>query len=482
MLKVTDLLRLPSMKQSFIVAGHDGMFNVIKKLEIMEEPFPQVLEFLAPYGFMLTNFWSMKDDKEGRLELVKNMIAARCSGLGVMPGPHLSGEIDPEIIELANDNGFPILFVDEGVRWGDVISEYGMLTNAYTMSRFDVKWNDLLDAFLDFRTDKDSKIFCQRLSNLIELPIVLSTDTVVSSENSPISVALIISRIQTAIRNIRKPMNSPITVRLTNEYFAIVQQGKKAFIAVCIKNQTLNDPSLQLFSRIAPTAIRELDKLCSSTYHENGNQILARLEDIPRYFVLIKNQSIREVEKKLSFKFVVYERNTYFNYSILIITEEVSNSHETYRIYQKIQDMVELDLFVFSSKALYQKDLIKELEPLKLIIHTLSHLKGIYSADEFPLLYILAYAPYEYKSHIFPGMESSLQFKEEEKNFLDTLRLYIVIRNMSEVACILGIHTNSVKYRLTRALRILGYEEDENIAEMASVKLLVQLELIAIET
>ena len=65
MLKVVDLLKMPSLGQSYIVAGHDGMFNVVKKLEIMEEPYPAVLEFLVPYEFMLTNFWSMKDNKEG---------------------------------------------------------------------------------------------------------------------------------------------------------------------------------------------------------------------------------------------------------------------------------------------------------------------------------------------------------------------------------------------------------------------------------
>ena len=95
MLKVVDLLKMPSLGQSYIVAGHDGMFNVVKKLEIMEEPYPAVLEFLVPYEFMLTNFWSMKDNKEGRLQLVRSMIEKRCSGLGIMPGPHLNDVIDP---------------------------------------------------------------------------------------------------------------------------------------------------------------------------------------------------------------------------------------------------------------------------------------------------------------------------------------------------------------------------------------------------
>jgi len=70
MLKIVDLLKIPSLDKSYIVAGHNGIFNIIKKLEIMEEPYPSVLEFLLPNGFLLTNFWSMKNNKGSTLKFV----------------------------------------------------------------------------------------------------------------------------------------------------------------------------------------------------------------------------------------------------------------------------------------------------------------------------------------------------------------------------------------------------------------------------
>ncbi len=52
---------------------------------------------------------------------------------------------------------------------------------------------------------------------------------------------------------------------------------------------------------------------------------------------------------------------------------------------------------------------------------------------------------------------------------------------MVDVANLLGIHSNSVKYRLSKALKQLGYEEDSMLGEISSLKLLIQLELIMIE-
>ena len=105
----------------------------------------------------------------------------------------------------------------------------------------------------------------------------------------------------------------------------------------------------------------------------------------------------------------------------------------------------------------------------------------MYSLDEFPVLYILAYAPHEYKSHIFVNRGRIELIKAEDRVFLDTLRLYLVIRNMGDVANLLGIHSNSVKYRLGKAMKLLGYQEEAVIGDLIGIKLLIRLELIVIE-
>ncbi|WP_434309941.1 PucR family transcriptional regulator ligand-binding domain-containing protein [Hominifimenecus sp. rT4P-3] len=480
MLKVVDLLKMPSLGQSYIVAGHNGMFNVVKKLEIMEEPYPGVLEFLVPYGFMLTNFWSMKDDKEGRLKLVRSMIEKRCAGIGIMPGPHLDDVIDPEIIELANQNGFPIIYVSSSVRWGNVISEYGVLTHSNIMSSLDAQLGEILNSFSDFHSEKNVGHFCREMEKLLGLPMIMSTDTVYSGDSGQINIALVISKIQAVCQESRTTLVSPISIRLDDEYLIIVYFGKRSMVATYVSNSAWNQPALQIFHKIAPAVTKELDRMCAVPFYKKNSQMIANLGETQVFLALVKRENIQNVVKELDYHYLIYEQNTFFNYCILLIPHEFKKINEIYPEYQKIIQTLSPDFFVFSSVPMDKKELQKEVEPLKYMVNTLSYLDGIYSLDELPLLYILSYAPFEHKSRLFLNMKE-LDVKEE-KAFLDTLRLYTVIRNMSDVAGLLGLHTNSVKYRLGKALKQLGYNEENVLGDMYRIKLLIQLELIALES
>ena len=69
----------------------------------------------------------------------------------------------------------------------------------------------------------------------------------------------------------------------------------------------------------------------------------------------------------------------------------------------------------------------------------------------------------------------------EERLFLDTLRLYIVLRNIGDVATLLGIHANSVKYRIAKCLKYFGYKDTNVLGDIPSVKLLILLETMALD-
>ena len=480
MLKVMDLLKMPSLVQGYVAAGHGGIFHVVKKLEVMEEPYPAVLEFLVPSEFMLTNFWSMKDNKEGRLELVRSMIEKKCSGLGIMPGPHLGDQIDPEIIELANEHQFPVLYISSSVRWGNVISEYGVLSYSQMAPSYETSLEEVLQIFSDFHADSNVGRFCREIERTLQLPVIMSTDTVYSGERQPVSVALVIARIQTICQDGRNTLVSPISLRLNDDYLAIAYFGKNSLVVTYVPNNELNQPSLQVFHKIAPVIAKELDRLCPSSYHRKSSQIIASLGESEMYLALVKRDHVREIAKELDYRYLVYEQNTYFHYCILLIPRELGENGQIYLEYQKLCEKLNPDLFLFSSVPLDKKGLQRELEPLKYMVNALSYLDGFYSLDELPLLYILAYAPFEYKNRLFSQTEQMAG--REDKNFLDTLRLYTVLRNMGHVANLLGIHTNSVKYRLSKALAQLGYEEDSLRGDVYRIQLLLQLELIALES
>lgn len=480
MLKIADLLKVPSLQYSYIAAGHDGLYNTVKTLEIMEEPYPAVLEFLVTYEFLMTNFWSMKDDKQGRIDLVKNMIDKRCAGLGIMPGSHLNGIIDEEIIELANNNSFPIIFIDSNARWGDIVSEYGVLSHSSMMPSFDEKFENVLNGFSDFHNDKDCKKFCQRIGNILDMPVIMSTSSVYSSNTSKLNVAQVVSKIQSVKKNGTKNISSPVTIRICDDYISVVHFGRRSFVAVYVPNNMLNFPTLKLFHKIAPSLTKELDSICPLA-GSIGKRYAVEFPDVQMFYVLVRKDNIQNIEREIDYKYLVYEKNTYFNYCIILIPNKFSKNNKIYEVYQQLLQKLKPDLFIFSVTSYSKRELTNEIEPLKYMLNTLSYLDGIYSADELPLLYILSYATYEYKSYLLKGFSNGRRLKEDEKEFIETLRLYVVIHSMVDVANLLGIHSNSVKYRLSKALVQLGYEEDSILGEISSLKLLIQIELIMIE-
>ena len=480
MLKIIDFLKLPSLGQSYMVAGYDGIFNVIKKLEIMEEPYPSVLPYLVPSGFMLTNFWSMKEDKEGRYKLVKSMIDHRCAGFGIMPWPHLNDIVDDEIVELANKHGFPIIYISSNCRWGNIISEYGVLAYSDMSSSLDSRMGDALSIFAEFHDDSNIGRFCRNIGKFLDLPVIMSTNTVYSSDSGDINVAVLIAKIQAVCQQSRSSLTSPISIRFDDIHLALVYFGKRSLVAACIPNSTLNSQALQLFHKIAPTAVKELDKFCANSYNEWNHPAINNLDDTPMFYLLIKRKDVENVEKKLDYKYIIYEKNQFFHYCILLIPNQFKKLNEVYSVLQELFFLLKPDLFIFSKQSFSKRELLNEIEPLKYAVNTLSYLQGIYSSDELPLLYILSYVPYEYKSHLFPSFANE-KLREEEKMFMDTLRLYLVIHTISDVASLLGIHGNSVKYRIRKALKYFGYKGETVLGEVPYIKLLMQLEFLIID-
>ena len=481
MLKIADLLKLPSMGQSYIVAGHDGIFNVIKKLEVMEEPYPSVVKFLTPNCFSLTNLWSMKNEKENRYKLIEAMINRHCAGIGIMPGPHLNNVIDEEILALANEHAFPIIYISESTRWGDVIAEYGVLFHLSVSPAQDVGWEDVLDIFSDYHTDCNISLFCSRIGGLLNLPIIMSTETVYSSNSNSINVALVVSRIQTVSQNGRSTITSPIMVRIDQDLFAVVCFGQRTMVACCVMPNDLNDSVLGTYYKIAPSITKELDKSCPVPYFARNAPNLQAVESDPMYIVLVKTRHVRNIERELDFEGIVYEKNIYFSYSILLIPSTFKKAENIYQLYQAMIRKLEPSLFVFSQVCYMRKELLNEIEPLKYIINTLSYIEGIYSMDELPLLYILARSPYEYQMHIF---SNSLLEKGQnaERQFLNTMRLYLVLHNIVDVSNLLDIHSNTVKYRLTKVLDHFGFKEEKALSDLPQVQLLVLLEFLLINT
>ncbi len=481
MLKIADIMGLPSLGQSYIVAGYDGIFNMIKKLDIMETPYPGIEAFLVPYEFMLTSFWSLKNDKENRINLVRAMIEHKCAGIGIMPGPNLGDTIDPEIIELGNDHSFPIIYIPTSARWSDIISEYNILSQSSMRSASDSHMVDILNAFSDLHSNQDLGKFSAEISSFISLPIILSVDSAYSSGVKSSTAALVLSKAHAIRQQNSHKISTPVSLRIRKDSLAIVYYGNQSIVATYIANNDINNPALHLFHEIAPIITRELDKLSSGYPYRTAIKNMEVPEDVSCFAVLIKKTNIQSLAKELNFKYLIYEENPFYNYAIMLIPNEYEHESDIYQEYYRLLELLKPDLFIFSHSCLYKKELLNEIKSLKFTINSLAFLNGVFSADELPLLYILSYAPYEYKSQLFQSLSIADDAKDEDRLFLDTLRLYIVLRNIGDVATLLGIHANSVKYRIAKCLKYFGYKDTNVLGDIPSVKLLILLEIMALD-
>lgn len=122
-ISLEKLLTLQTLGGSKILAGATGITKRITKVNVMEVP--DIIEWVSEGEFLITTAYSIKDNIEILLELIPKLSTKGVAGLGIKVGRYVS-ELPSDIIELADELGFPIIEVPFSVSHTDVIS--GILT------------------------------------------------------------------------------------------------------------------------------------------------------------------------------------------------------------------------------------------------------------------------------------------------------------------------------------------------------------------
>jgi len=112
---VKDLLKIGPLKTSQIVAGYQGIDNVVKGVTIIEAP--DIVKWISGGELLLTGLYSRPDDYR---EYIKNMAEKGVAALAIKVRRFVQC-IPPEIIDAANEHGLPIIELDGNVRFVDVM-------------------------------------------------------------------------------------------------------------------------------------------------------------------------------------------------------------------------------------------------------------------------------------------------------------------------------------------------------------------------
>ncbi len=130
---VSDLLRLPSLRQAKVIAGRGGLSKIVTSVSVLESTDPGVLvDEVFPqdeyFGgeIVITGFLNMRDDVELQYKNMERLIEGGEIGLILYyVGVYLK-EVDPRLIRLADERDFVLIVMPEKdvtLRYGEVICD-----------------------------------------------------------------------------------------------------------------------------------------------------------------------------------------------------------------------------------------------------------------------------------------------------------------------------------------------------------------------
>ena len=126
MLTMRQLCELSPMTEGALVAGADGLDREILWAAVVD--IPQADEWVRAGELLLTTFYGLRDDVEGQVRLVRQLIEKRVAGLVVATGAYVMRVAD-EVRCVADAAGFPVLELPWRIPFEDVVrlvSEYSL--------------------------------------------------------------------------------------------------------------------------------------------------------------------------------------------------------------------------------------------------------------------------------------------------------------------------------------------------------------------
>jgi len=130
-LTVRDLLTLPSLAGSELVAGAGGLHQIVRWVNVMEVP--DILPWVKPNELLLTTGFPLRHaggggaggtafDPNALVELVDGLAARGVTALGVKTGRYLD-ELPPGMLDAAERHDLPLLVLPRGAAFDEVMSE-----------------------------------------------------------------------------------------------------------------------------------------------------------------------------------------------------------------------------------------------------------------------------------------------------------------------------------------------------------------------
>ena len=92
---VGDVLGLPQLAQSRLVAGRAGLDRVVRSVNVMEVP--DILDWVKPDELLLTTAYPLREDPAALEQLVPHLVDQGLAGMAIKPTRYI-GSIPPVMV------------------------------------------------------------------------------------------------------------------------------------------------------------------------------------------------------------------------------------------------------------------------------------------------------------------------------------------------------------------------------------------------
>ncbi|GAE37038.1 regulator of polyketide synthase expression [Halalkalibacter akibai JCM 9157] len=119
-MRLQDVLNLPTFQEATVVAGENGLSNQVQSVNLMDAP--DIIDYLTNNQLLLTTAYSIKNNPNALMKLVKQMAKQGCAGLGLKTKRFID-EIPTNVLQKANELNFPIIEIPLNYSLGEMLNE-----------------------------------------------------------------------------------------------------------------------------------------------------------------------------------------------------------------------------------------------------------------------------------------------------------------------------------------------------------------------
>lgn len=146
-MELKQLMQQSALHRSVVLAGEKGLERTVSSVNMMDAP--DILAYLEKEQLLLTTGYSIKEDPERLIDIIIKMNELGCAGLGIKSKRFL-GSISQEAVEKAESLNFPLLELPQEISLGQLVHETLALVlksreaELYESKRFHEKLSRLL--------------------------------------------------------------------------------------------------------------------------------------------------------------------------------------------------------------------------------------------------------------------------------------------------------------------------------------------------